>query len=102
MPLAEGAIEETLAQNLLAWPHMGFGTHVSRAIPADATTPGIVTRYMTRPPITPERMLGGADKDRIIYRSDGVHPRHQANFRSAELATKPFSYDLPIPDPMLR
>lgn len=55
MLLAEGAIEETLVQNLLAWPHAGFGTHVSRA-----------------------------------------------NFRSAELATKPFSYDLPIPDPMLR
>jgi len=81
MLLEEGAIEETVIQNLLAWPHTGFGTHVSRAIPADATTPGIVARYMTRPPITPERMLGEADKDQIIYRSDAVHPRHQANFR---------------------
>jgi hypothetical protein len=26
-------------------------------------------------------MLGEGDKDRIIYRSDAVHPRHQANFR---------------------
>ncbi len=81
MLLEEGAIEEGVVRNLLAWPHTGFGAHVSRAIPADATTPGIVARYMTRPPITPERMLGEADKDRIIYRSDEVHPRHQANFR---------------------
>jgi hypothetical protein len=54
---------------------------VSRAIPADEKTPGVVARYMTRPPITPERMLGEVDKDQIIYRSDAVRPRHQANFR---------------------
>jgi hypothetical protein len=63
----EGAIAEGVVRNLLAWPHTGFGTHVSRAIPTDATTPGIVARHMARPPITPERMLGEADKDRIIY-----------------------------------
>jgi hypothetical protein len=39
---------------------------------------------MTRPPITPERMLGEADRDQIIYRSETVHPRHQANFRVFE------------------
>jgi hypothetical protein len=53
---------------------------VSRAIPANAT-PGVVARYMTRPPITPQRMLGEASKTQIIYRSDAVHPRHHANFR---------------------
>ncbi len=89
MLLEEGAIEAGVVRNLLAWPHTGFGAHVSQAIPADATTPGIVARSMARPPITPERMLGEANKGRIIYRSDEVHPRHQANFRSAELATKP-------------
>jgi len=36
---------------------------------------------MVRPPITPERMLGEGGNERIIYRSDAVHPRHQANFR---------------------
>ncbi len=36
---------------------------------------------MAPPPITPERILGEASKTRIIYRSDGVHPRRQANFR---------------------
>ena len=80
MLLEEGAIEEGVVRKLLAWPHTGFGTHVSREIPADATTPG-VARYMIRPPITPERMLGEASKVQIIYRSDAVHPRHQANFR---------------------
>jgi hypothetical protein len=81
MLLEEGAIDEHVVANLLAWPHTGFGTHVSREIPADAKTPGAVARYMTRPPITPERMLGEASSAQVIYRSDIVHPRHQANFR---------------------
>jgi Putative transposase len=81
MLLEEGAIEERVVRNLLAWPHTGCGTHVSREIPADATTAGVVAHYMTRPPITPERMLGEASKAQVIYRSDAVHPRHQANFR---------------------
>jgi hypothetical protein len=34
---------------------------------------------MTRLPITPERMPVEASKAQIIYRSDEVHPRHQAN-----------------------
>ena len=46
--------------------------------PEDA---GAVARYMTRPPITPERMLGEASTAQIIYRSYAVHPRHQANIR---------------------
>ena len=61
--------------------HTGFGTDVSRPSPANEKAPGVVARYMARPPVTPERMLGGADKDQIIYRSDAVHPRQQANFR---------------------
>jgi hypothetical protein len=77
----EGAIAEGVVRNLLAWPHTGFGTHVNRAIPANATTPGIVARYMTRPPITPEWMLGEASQAWVIYRSDEIHPRHHARFR---------------------
>jgi hypothetical protein len=87
--LEEGVLAKGVVRNLLAWPHTGFGAHVSRAILADATTPGIVARNMTQPPITPERMLGEANRAQLIYRSNAVHPRHQANFRSAELATKP-------------
>jgi hypothetical protein len=41
---------------------------------------GIVI-IMTRPPITPERMLGDASTAQLIFRSDIVHLRHQANFR---------------------
>ncbi len=81
MLLEEGAIEEGVVRDLLAWPHTGFGTHVSRGIPVDEKTPGIVARYMARPPITPERMVREASNTQIIYRSDAVHPRHQANFR---------------------
>jgi hypothetical protein len=63
---------------------------VRREIPSDHRTPEIVARYMIRPPITPDlsavsaqagRMLGEASSAQIIYRSDIVHPRHQANFR---------------------
>ena len=36
---------------------------------------------MTPPPITPKRMLGEAGSSQVIYRSEAVHPRHQANFR---------------------
>lgn len=75
------AIEEGVVWNLLAWPHMGFGTHVSREIPADAKMAGPVARYMSRPPLTPERMLGEANNAQIVYRSDAVHPCHRANFR---------------------
>ncbi len=81
MLVAEGAIEESVARSLLAWPHRGFGNHVSRPIPVDKQAPGVVARYMARPPITPERMLGDADKHQFIYRSDAIHLRHQANFR---------------------
>lgn len=56
--------------------HTGFGTGVSWPILVDEKTPGVVARYMARPPVTPERMLGEADKDQILYRSGAVHPRH--------------------------
>ena len=77
--LKDEAIAHAVVRNLLAWPHTGFGTHVSREIPTDERTPGVVARYMARPPITPERMLGDASSVRVIYRSDAVHPRHQTN-----------------------
>jgi hypothetical protein len=41
----------------------------------------VVARYMSRPPLTPERMLGEANNAQIVYRSDAVHPRHRASFR---------------------
>jgi hypothetical protein len=40
MLLEEGVLAEGVVRNLLAWPHTGFGTHLSRAIPADGTTRG--------------------------------------------------------------
>jgi len=99
MLLEEGAIEERVVGNLLAWPHTGFGAHLSRGIPADAKTPAIIARYMTRPPITPERMLGEAGKARVIYRSDIVHPRHQANFRVFDPVDFLAEVSAHIPDP---
>jgi hypothetical protein len=46
-------------------------------------------------------MLGEASSPQVIYRSHAVHPRHQANFRSAELATKPLLDDLPASNPVM-
>jgi hypothetical protein len=99
MLLEEGAIEEHVVGNLLAWPHTGFGAHVSREIPADAKTPATVARYMTRPPITPERMLGEPSRAQVIYRSDIVHPRHQANFRVFDPLDFLAEVSAQIPDP---
>jgi hypothetical protein len=72
---------------------------VSREIPADAKTPGVVARYMIRPPITPDRMLGEASSTQIIYRSDIVHPRHQANFRVFDPLDFLAEVSAHIPDP---
>ena len=68
-------------------------------IPADAKTPGVIARYMIRPPITPERMLGEAGNAQIIYRSDIVHPRHQANFRVFDPLDFLAEVSAHIPDP---
>jgi hypothetical protein len=99
MLLEEGAIEEHVVRNLLVWAHTGLGTHVSREIPADANTPNTIARYMTRPPITPERMLGEASRAQIIYRSDIVYPRRQANFRTFDPLDFVAEVSAHIPDP---
>jgi len=99
MLLQEGAIAESAGRNLPAWPHTGCGAHVSLEIPSDGKRLRAIARYMTRPPISPERMLGEARNAEVIYRSYAVRPRQQANFRSAEtssssvetLVTKPRS-----------
>lgn len=79
-----------------------FLTALSQEIPNDERTSGIVARYLTRPPITPERMLGEASGARAIHRSDAIHPRHQASFRSAQgeyprLRSRCFSFPLDRP-----
>jgi hypothetical protein len=99
MLLKEGAIEEHVVGNLLAWPHTGFGAHLSQEIPPDAKTPATVACYMTRPPISPDRMLGGASNARVIYRSDIVYPRHQATFRVFDPVDFLAEVSTHIPDP---
>jgi len=54
---------------------------------------------MTRPPITPDRMLGEAGRAQVIYRSDSVHPRHQANFRVFDPLDFLAEVSAQIPDP---
>ena len=99
MLLEEEAIEEREVGKLLAWPHTGFGAHVSREIPADAKTLATVARYMTRPPLTPDRMPGEAGRAQVIYRSDIVHPRHQGNFRVFDPLDFLAEVGARIPDP---
>lgn len=64
----------------------------------DEKTPGVVARDMVRPPITPERMLGEADKDRSSYRSDAAHPRHPASCRAFAPLDFRAEVSAPIPD----
>jgi len=54
---------------------------------------------MTRPPLSPDRMLGEASNARVIYRSDAVHPRHQANFRVFDPLDFLAEVSAHIPDP---
>jgi len=58
-----------------------------------------VARYMTQPPITPDRMLGEASRAQVIYRSGIVHPRHQANFRVFDPLDFLAEVSAQIPDP---
>ena len=54
------------------------------------------------PPITLERMLGEASSAQVIYRSEAVHPRHQANFRVFEPLDFLAEVSAHIPDPACR
>jgi hypothetical protein len=54
---------------------------VSRTIPVDQKTPGVVARYMARPPITPARLRGDARHAGVIDRSDAVYSRRPATLR---------------------
>lgn len=50
-------------------------------------------------PITPERMLGEARHAGVIYRSNAVHPRHQANLRVFAPLDLQAEVSAHIPDP---
>jgi hypothetical protein len=76
MLLAEGPMAEGIVRYLRAWLHTRFGTHVGRTISLGEKTPAAVAQYMARRLVTPKRMLGGADRERMIYRPDAVYPRH--------------------------
>ena len=77
----EEAIDEHVVANLLAWPHTGFGAHVSREIPADPVSRENVARYLAHPPIILDRIVGDPSAGKVIYTGEAIHPRHRANFR---------------------
>jgi hypothetical protein len=77
----EEAIDEHVVANLLAWPHTGFGAHVSREIPADPVSRENVSRYLAHPPIILDRIVGDPSAGKVIYTGEAIHPRHRANFR---------------------
>jgi len=79
----EGAIGPEVVANLLSWKHTGFGAHVGDPIAADdARAREAVASYLAHPPVVLARIVGRGDGDRIVYRSDDIHPRHGANFRA--------------------
>jgi hypothetical protein len=63
----EGAIDEQVVANLLAWPHTGFGGHLSREIPSDPVSRENVARYLTHPPIILDRIVGDPSAGKVIY-----------------------------------
>lgn len=84
-----GLIREDVVRNLLGWSHPGFGGYVSEKIlpapdPAQEGSVGFPERllgYLVRSPVSLDRMSLGQDGS-VLYRSDRIHPRHQANFRA--------------------
>jgi hypothetical protein len=66
--------------NLLAWPHTGFGAHVSREIPADPVSRENVARYLAHPPVILDHIVGDPLAGKGIYARETIHPPHRANF----------------------
>ena len=70
--LDEGAIDEQVVANLLAWPHTGFGAHLSREIPTDPVSRENVARYLAHPPIVLDRIVGDPSAGKILYTGERV------------------------------
>lgn len=95
----EGTIDEQVVANLLAWPHTGFGAHLSREIPADPVSRENVARYLAHPPIVLDRIVGDPSAGKILYTGEVIHPRHRANFRVFDPVTFLAALCAHIPDP---
>ena len=63
----EEAIDEQVVANLLAWPHTGFGAHLSREIPTDPVSRENVARYLAHSPIILDRIVGNPSAGKILY-----------------------------------
>jgi len=66
--------------SLLAWPHTGFGAHVSREIPADPRSWENVARYVAHPLILVDRIRGDPSGG-ILDTGKAIHPGPRANCR---------------------
>jgi len=58
--------------NLLAWPHTGFGAHLSREIPTEPVSRENVARYLANPPIVLDRIVGNPSAGKILYTGERV------------------------------
>ena len=85
--------------NLLAWPHTGFGAHVSPEIPADPVSRESVARYLAHSPIILDRIVGDPSAGKVIYTGKAMHPRHRANFRAFDPPAFLAELCAHIPDP---
>ena len=97
--LDEGAIDEQVVANLLAWPHTGFGAHVSREIPGDQQSRENLARCLAHPPIVLDRIVGDPSAGKILYTGEAIHPRHRANFRVFDPLEFLAEISAHIPDP---
>ncbi len=54
---------------------------------------------MSRAPVVPDRILGDGTSPTVLYRSDIIHPRRQANFRAFDPLAFLAEVSAHIPDP---
>ena len=85
--LDEDAISEELVENLLTWPHSGFGVHVGRPIAGeDGRALAAVSEYLVRGPIALSRLKVEETESgpRVTLRASRYHPRHKSDRRMFE------------------
>jgi len=70
MLIREGKISENLASKICEWPHSGFNIHNEVEIDAnDDKGKENLAQYITKAPISQERMIYDKENQKVIYKS---------------------------------
>ncbi len=81
MLLEENMISEELVDSMNSWKHSGFSVHCGTPINADDTNGRkILSEYISRAPISLERMSFNKDSQTVVYKGEHFHPTLARNF----------------------